>query len=171
MNNFLKQQQEELAVFENFMRVCEYPILKDSVQQQDPPSPDIFYQLNTGITIEFELTNSIDRQLAQTMNDKKILNKGGFCNNEPIEELVLQKNYKLKSGEYQLRADRIELLVYLGLMPVWPYYQTTIPKFLERNRSCWHFDRIWIFQDDLVNPRILWSHSKARESVREYVIL
>lgn len=161
MSNFFKQQQEELVVLENFMRVCEYPIIKESIQQQNPRSPDIFCKLETGVTIEFELTNAIDCQLAQKMNDRNMLDKGGFCNNEPLEELILQKNEKLQAGEYQLRAYRIELLVYLGLMPVWPYWHQRIPQFLEKNKGNWSFDRIWIFQDDQKSPNILWSYQKS----------
>ena len=105
------------------------------------------------------------------MNDNKILDKGGFNNDEPIQRMVWQKNEKLKESQYELTAQRIELLVYLDAMFTWPYWQKTIPQFLERGKNYWYFDRIWIFRYDTVNPKILWSYSKAKESVKEYVIL
>ena len=157
MSNFLKQQEEELAVFESFIQVCGYPIVKESIQRQNPPSPDIFCQLATGLTIEFELTNSIEPELAQKMNDNKFLDKGGFSNDEPIERTVWNKNSKLKEDKYTLRADRFELLVYLGLSPSWPYWYKRMPKFLEKNKNFWCFDRIWILRDDQFRPEILWT--------------
>lgn len=157
MSNLVKQQKEELAVFKNFMRVCEYPIAEGSVELQFPPKPDIFCRLQTGVTVEFELTNSIDQQLARKMNDSKILDKGGFNNDDPIERMILDKTEKLKEGKYERCAQRFELLVYLGSMPIYPYQKKTIPQFLERNKKTQGFDRIWIFRDDQENPQILWS--------------
>ena len=161
MNNFIKQQAEERAVFENFMRVCEYSIIKESIQQQNPPSPDIFCKLEIGIAIEFELANSIDPELAQKMNDEKVSDKGGFCNDEPIERIIWNKNQKLKEGKYTLHAGRFELLIYLGMNPVWPYWQRTIPQFLEKNKNHWGFDGIWIFRDCQENPKVLWFYQKS----------
>ena len=157
MNNSLKQQKEELVVFENFMRVCGCPIIADSVALQSPPKPDIFCRLQTGVTIEFELTNSIDQQLARNMNDARILDKGGLNNDDPIERMVLDKAEKLKEGKYERSAQRFELLVYLGLMPIYPRQKETIPLFLERNKKIQGFDKIWIFRDDQEKPQILWS--------------
>ena len=160
MTNQGDQQREELAVFENFMRVCEYSIIKESVKQQNPPKPDIFCKLETGISIEFELTNSVDQQLARKMNDCRILDKGGFNNNDPIERMILNKIEKVKKGKYERCAQRFELLVYLGLMPIFPHQQKTMPQFLERNKGLQVFDRIWVFRDDQESPQILWSWSK-----------
>lgn len=160
MSNLVEQQKEELAVFENFMRVCEYSIIKESIKQQSPPKPDMLCELETGVTIEFELTKSIDQQLAQKMNDCRILDKGGFNNDDPIERMILDKTHKFKEGKYERGAQRFELLVYLGSMPIFPRQQKTIPQFLERNKNLQGFDRIWIFRDDQENPQILWSWSK-----------
>lgn len=157
MDDLSKQQKEELAVFELFVRVCEYPIIKDSVKSQTPPKPDIFCKLETGVTIEFELTNSTDQQLAQKANDCKIQDKGGFNNDDPIERTIIGKIEKLKEGKYERSAHRFELLVYLGLMPIFPHQQKTMPQFLERNKKLQVFDRIWVFRDDQENPQILWS--------------
>jgi hypothetical protein len=157
MKNTLKQQSEELAVFELFMRVCGYPIAKESIKQQSPPKPDIFCKLEIGTTIEFELTNSIDQQWAQKMNDSRILDKGGFNNYDPVEGMILEKTAKFNAGKYNLCAQRFELLVYLGWMELFPYQQKTIPQFLEQNKKFQVFDRIWVFRDDQLNPRILWS--------------
>lgn len=157
MSNLLEQQKEELAVFELFRHVCEYPIIKDSVKPQIPPMPDIFCKLETGVTIEFELTNGIDQQLARKMNDCRILDKGGFNNDDPIERMVLDKIEKLKDGKYERSAQRFELLVYLGLMPIYPRQKKTIPPFLERNKKIQGFDKIWIFRDDQEKPQVLWS--------------
>lgn len=157
MDNLSKQQNEELAVFGLFMRVCEYPIIKDSVKSQTPPKPDIFCKLETGVTIEFELTNSIDQELARKMNDPRISDKGGFNNDDPIERMILDKTEKLKKGKYERSAQRFELLVYLGLMPPYPRKKETIPLFLERNKKIQGFDKIWIFSDDQAKPQVLWS--------------
>lgn len=157
MKNLVEQQKEELSVFENFMLVCEYPIIKESVELQAPPKPDILCRLQTGVTVEFELTNSIDQQLARKMNDSKILDKGGFSNNDPIERMILDKIEKLRNGKYKRSAERCELLVYLGMMPIFPHQQRTIPQFLERNKKIQIFDRIWVFRDDRENPQVLWS--------------
>jgi len=157
MSNLVKQQKEELAVFKNFMRVCEYSIAEGSVELQFPPKPDIFCRLQTGATVEFELTNSIDQQLARKINDCRILDKGGFNNDDPIERMILDKTHKFKEGKYERGAQRFELLVYLGSMPIFPHQQKTIPQFLERNKKQQGFDRIWIFRDYQENPQILWS--------------
>ena len=143
------------------MRVCEYSIIKESIKQQTPPKPDIFCELKTGVTIEFELTNSIDQQLAQKMNDSGILGKGGFKNDDPIERMILNKTEKLKEDKYEQSAKRFELLVYLGLMPIFPHQKKTIPHFLERNKKLQVFDRIWVFRDEQENnPQILWSMAR-----------
>ena len=157
MSNILEQQKEEQAVFKSFMRVCEYPIIKESVKQQKPPKPDMFCKLETGITIEFELTNSIDQQLARKMNDYRILDKGGFNNYDPIEKMILDKTEKLREGKYERSSERFELLVYLGSMPIFPHQKSTIPQFLELNKRLQGFDRIWVFRDNQSSPQILWS--------------
>ena len=157
MSNLLEQQKEEMVVFENFLRVCEYPIIRESIKQQSPPKPDMFCELETGATIEFELTNSIDQQLARKMNDCRILDKGGFNTDDPIERMVLDKTEKLRDGKYERSAQRFELLVYLGLMPIYPRQKETIPLFLERNKKIQGFDKIWIFRDDQEKPQVLWS--------------
>lgn len=162
MDNFARQKQEELTVFKNFIRICDYPIVETNIIQQDPPKPDIFCKLQNGNSVEFELINAIDYQLAQKMNDKKILDKGGFCGN-PIEMIILDKNNKLREGKYVLSADCFDLLVYLGLMPLFPHWNNTMPSFLETNKKKWIFNRIWIFQDDQSSPRILWSYPKHVE--------
>lgn len=156
MDNFKRQKKEELTVFKNFIRVCDYPIVETRIIQQDPPNPDIFCKLRDGSSVEFELTNAVDCQLAQKMNDKKISDKGGFCG-DPVEMIILDKNNKLREGKYVLSSDRFDLLVYLGLMPLFPHWQKVIPKFLEDNKEEWAFNRIWIFQNDQLCPRILWS--------------
>jgi len=157
MGNLLKQQEEELAVFELFASVCGLSILRESIRQQNPPKPDISCKLKTGMNVEFELTNSIDQELARKMNDSRILDKGGFNNDDPIERMILNKIEKLKEGKYKRSAESFELLVYLGMMPIFPYQEKAIPQFLERNRGQQGFDRIWIFRDDQENPQILWS--------------
>lgn len=157
MNNLVEQQKEELAVFKNFMRVCEYPIAEGSVELQFPLKPDIFCRLQTGVTIEFELTNSIDPDLARKMNDSRISDKGGFNNDDPIERMILDKIEKLREGKYERSAQRFELLVYFGLMPIFPRQKETIPLFLERNKKILGFDKIWIFRDDQEKPQVLWS--------------
>ena len=91
------------------------------------------------------------------MNDCRILDKGGFNNNDPIERMILNKIEKVKKGKYERCAQRFELLVYLGLMPIFPHQQKTMPQFLERNKGLQVFDRIWVFRDDQENPQILWS--------------
>ncbi len=159
MSNSAKQKDEELSVFKTFMRVCEYKIITGSIVLQDPPKPDIFCKLETGVSIEFELTNAVDSGVAQKMNDKKIIDKGGFCG-EPIESVILDKNRKLKEGKYEVGADHIELLVYMGCMPLFPHFKRTIPDFLERNKAEWVFNRIWIFQENQLASRILWSYPK-----------
>lgn len=155
--NLVKQQKEELAVFNLFVGVCGYPVIKESIKQQTPPKPDMFCKLETGVTVEFELTNSIDQQLARKMNDCRILDKGGFNNGDPIERMILDKIEKLKAGKYEPSAQRFELLVYLGLMPIYPRQKETISLFLERNKKIQGFDKIWIFRDDQEKPQVLWS--------------
>lgn len=157
MKNFVEQQKEELVLFENFIQVCEYSIIRESIKQQKQPKPDIFCRLKTGVTVEFELTNGVDQQLARKMNDSRILDKGGFNNKDPIERMILNKIEKLKAGKYEHTAERFELLLYLGLMPIFPYQRKTIPQFLESNKKTQGFDRIWVFRDDQKTPQILWS--------------
>jgi len=162
MNNESKQKQEELAVFKSFMTVCEYPIVESTITQENPPKPDIFCKLSNNFSLQIEMTNCIDFQMAQRMNDKRVNDneRGGFCNSEPIESVILSKNQKLKDGKYSKSADRFELLVYLGLTPFWPYWKKSIPNFLEGFKSEMLFDRIWIFRDDKINPKILWDLQK-----------
>ncbi len=157
MSNLVEQQTEELAVFRLFMGVCGYPIVEKSIRSQSSPKPDIFCRLLTGVTVEFELTNGIDQQLAQKMNDCRIKDKGGFNNEDPIEKMILDKIKKFEDRKYDCSAERFELLVYLGLMPIFLYQQKTIVRFLERNRKFQGFDKIWVFRDDRENPQILWT--------------
>ena len=163
MNNESRQKQEELAVFKNFMTVCEYPIVETSIVQNNPPEPDISCKLANNNSLQIEITNCVDSQLAQKMNDKKLNDndRGGFCNSEPIEDVIFSKNRKLKNGNYNLSGDRFELLVYLGLTPFWPHWSKSIPAFLEGFKSKMLFDRIWIFRDDQIDPKILWDLKKA----------
>ena len=160
MNNDKKQKREELAIFKNFIRVCEYDIVESSIEQQEPPKPDILCQLATGEMIEFELAQAVYKTLAQKMNDERIKDKGGFCEDDVIPKIIFNKNNKAKNHKYELTANRFELLVYLGIMPKFPYWDKMIPDFLMSRENEWVFDRIWILRDDINNPEILWSFTK-----------
>jgi len=67
MSNETKQKQEERKVFEKFASICPIGICLDSIQQPDPPKPDIFCKDKNGNVIEFELGEAVDQNFQRLM--------------------------------------------------------------------------------------------------------
>jgi len=81
-----KQQKIEKKVFEAFCDVCELSIIKDSIENKNPPEPDILCKVNKTNFIAIELTEIVDRTLANNFNKQ-------------IESMNILRNYYLNLSE------------------------------------------------------------------------
>jgi hypothetical protein len=144
MTNSAQKCHEELIIFNRFLNVSGLQIDKESIRSGKDGEPDIFCKYISGVPVYFELTRTIDEDLAQNVYGKNI--KGGFLG-ESYEVCILKKNEKLKDGKYNIGSTRIELLVYLDVQPFFPAWNKTIPNFISDHSNEWIFNVIWFFDE------------------------
>ena len=144
MKNHVQKCHEELNIFNRFVNVSKLQIDKESIRSGKRGEPDIFCKYTSGESVYFELTRTIDGDLAKNVYGK---NKHGGFLGEPYEICVLKKNEKLKLGKYNIGSTRIELLVYLDVQPFFPSWNKTIPNFLNSHSAELVFNAIWFFDE------------------------
>lgn len=90
-----KQRDNETNIFTRFAMLCPYKIDLDSIEQRDPPEPDISCNLSNGNTIAFELVESIDESLAKSFYDAFNL-KQAFM--DALEKMPIEKSILFNSN-------------------------------------------------------------------------
>ena len=63
-----QQKQDEITIFKKFVSVCPYKIDLATIEQCDPPSPDIFCSIVDGNIRHFELVECIDSSIAKQLS-------------------------------------------------------------------------------------------------------
>lgn len=69
MNQF-NQGKREIQIFNKFAEICPYKINLNSIKKKEPPEPDIFFKLENGLELSFELVECLDNPIAKTPSDQ-----------------------------------------------------------------------------------------------------
>lgn len=66
----LNQGKREIQIFKKFTNECPYKINLTSVKKENPPKPDIYYRLEDGTELYFELVECLDNSIAKTTSNQ-----------------------------------------------------------------------------------------------------
>jgi len=109
MSNETKQKQEERKVFEKFASICPIGICLDSIQQPDPPKPDILCKDTNGNIIEFELGEAVDQNFQRltklSINQTLIEMRDYFESLDGVEKEKFSKLYGDAMLHFSFRKD------------------------------------------------------------------
>ena len=141
-----EKKVNEKRVAKLFAKVCPLKIKIDSIENRDPPEPDILCERENGQKVALELVEVIDEGLAKSVYTSS--GKGGSYGHPIIKQICKKLS---KSKNYDTKA-RMELLVYYDLQPQMPtnVLKPTLEEhsmMLKKKLRKSDFKKIWIFND------------------------
>jgi len=94
-DNHSNQQNDERGIVEKFLQTAEIEIQANSIQSREPPYPDVRCMLDGGKTIAFELTETVDPDVA--LNQDLSVNVKGEMRNYFDDILSPSEKEKLRN--------------------------------------------------------------------------
>ena len=115
MNREEAKKEKEISVFLEFIERSGLQIDQQSVENREPPEPDILCRDHRGHQIAFELAELCDPKIAQQFNlkEKDIPNVREFWTEDPSPKVLRQKlakQYQTKHPIYLLCYTRERLI-------------------------------------------------------------
>jgi len=148
-----RKQQNEQAVFAEFVRRMEAQGDWLSIDSRPEPEPDLLCIHAEGRPIAFELVSLTDSTIAKVQAAGPKAQQEAFWTSDPSAQI---NRNKLKKN-YTTRADHIELLVYTNGRIITPddaIIEEIVPWFDARDHP---FTRVWFMGE--CGARCLWDAS------------
>ena len=140
-----EKEKREIEICEKFLRSCSaYKSLKFRVSPQDPPAPDCLVEFFGDLPKRVELSEMVDKGIAEKFYGQKVEPSGGFFDDEILSERILEKIQK----KYKTDSNETELLLYFLIQPVWP--EETMLEQVKKTVDQYGrgpFGRIWLFSE------------------------